>query len=414
MAYLGNTPTTVTRIDFIYVANNNQTVFTGVDSNGLVLSYDVNNYDVFANGVLLNKQNDYTSATGASITLNVARFAGDIITIRAYGIPSSLNALLPAKVDKTQIGTFNYRNLLINGNFDIWQRALSQTSSGYGSADRWQNLNNGTTKTTSLQAFANGQTAVPGNPWNFMRTVVSSVAGAGNYCLTTQKIENVQMTGGKNYTLTFWAKADASRNISTQILQNFGTGGSPSAAVGGICLNTCALTTSWKQFQFYFSVPSISGLTVGTNGDHNTQLQFWFDAGSSFNGQTNSLGQQSGTFDIARVSIVEGDATLETDPFSPRPFAIEYSLCQRYFCSRAVYSGFTATAASQISDTSVYFPSIMRATPTLTPVGTITNTNVFSEATGVLTNQGFKYQIASVAAGTSNIDGRYYFCDAEL
>lgn len=64
-------------------------------------------------------------------------------------------------------GTF--RNKIINGDFDIWQRGVSQTSSGYGSADRWRNTHAGSTKTTSRQAFTFGQTDVPGNPTYYMR-----------------------------------------------------------------------------------------------------------------------------------------------------------------------------------------------------------------------------------------------------
>src|SRR5690606_9085364 len=37
-------------------------------------------------------------------------------------------------------------------------------------------------------------------------------------------------------------------------------------------------------------------------------------------------------FDLARVSLIAGDATAEADPFSPRLLQQEIALCQRYFC----------------------------------------------------------------------------------
>src|SRR5574338_1498024 len=82
--------------------------------------------------------------------------------------------------------SINFRNKIMNGNFDIWQRGTSQTSAGYGSADRWAFNNTGSTKTTSRQTFALGQTDVPNNPTYFSRTVVSSVAGAGNVTAVVQ------------------------------------------------------------------------------------------------------------------------------------------------------------------------------------------------------------------------------------
>jgi hypothetical protein len=91
--------------------------------------------------------------------------------------------------------------------------------------------------------------------------------------------------------------------MAVEFLQSFGTGGSPSATVTAIGVTTCALTTAWQKFTIPVSIPSISGKTLGTNNDDFLGVMFWMDAGSSFNARTNSLGQQSGTFDIAQVQF---------------------------------------------------------------------------------------------------------------
>ena len=212
------------------------------------------------------------------------------------------NQILTANGD----GTSTYKNLLmpknwiINGMFDVWQRSTSQTTSGYGSDDRFNNINFGSTKTHSQQAFTVGQTAVPNNPKYFSRTVVSSVAGVGNYASKAQRIEDVVKLAGKTITFSFWAKADANKNMAIEFVQNFGSGGS--ASVVGIGVQKFALTSSWQKFTKTITLPSVSGKTIGI--DNYLALSFWFDAGSDFNARTDSLGNQSGTFDIANVSIV--------------------------------------------------------------------------------------------------------------
>jgi hypothetical protein len=238
-------------------------------------------------------------------------------TITSTGITQNGDNISPVQ---------SFRNKIINGNFDIWQRGTSGTS-GYV-ADRWLTLVSGSTHITSRQAFTLGQTDVPNEPTYFNRTVVTSVAGAGNYCFPIQKIESVRTLAGQTATLSFWAKADASKNIAVEFLQNFGTGGSPSAEATGIGVTTCALTTSWQKFTITVTVPSISGKTLGTNNNDWFGLVFWFDAGSDFNSRTNSLGQQSGTFDIAQVQLEAGSVAT---PFEVRPETVERVLCERYY-----------------------------------------------------------------------------------
>jgi hypothetical protein len=279
-------------------------------------------------------------------------------------------------------GSLWRRNLLINGGFDIWQRGTSQTASGYGSVDRWVASGVGTTKTASKQLFTLGQTDVPGNPEAFYRHVVSSVAGAGNYCLTDQHIEGVSTGSGQTVTLSFYAKADAPKNIAIELAQNFG-GGSPSAAVTGIGSQKIALTTSWARYTATISVPSIAGKTLGsTNGD--LEVIFWFDAGSNWNSRTSSLGQQSGTFDIANVQLEIGAVAT---PFERLPIGETLALCQRYYATgTARFDGYAVTGANV--STRVAYPVTMRGIPTVTP----TNVSV----------SGFS---ATVQGASSTVDG---------
>jgi len=262
---------------------------------------------------------------------NVTNFSSASLTY-ALGAPA-VGASLPLSIDSSSINIvesapLSNRNVLINGNFDIWQRGTSQTSSGYGSDDRWLNQNGGSTKTHSQEVFALGQTEVPGNPKYFSRTVVSSVAGASNYTLKAQRIESVATLAGQTATLSFWAKADAPKNIAIEFVQRFGTGGSPSAPVESIGITTIALTTSWKKHTVTVDIPSIAGKTLGTDGSDHLQLYFWLEAGSNFDNRTNSLGQQSGTFDIAQVQLEAGS---KATAFEKRPYGTELALCQRYY-----------------------------------------------------------------------------------
>lgn len=223
---------------------------------------------------------------------------------------------------------YNYKNKIINGNFDFWQRGTSQTSAGYASDDRWFNIHSGSSKTHSRQSFTVGQTDVPGNPKYYSRTVVTSSAGASNYVIKLHRIESVYTLSGKPATLSFWAKADSTKNIAIEFVQYFGTGGSPSSIVTGIEVTTYALTSSWQKFTVTIDVPSISGKTIGSNGNDFFALYIWFEAGSDWDSRTNSLGQQSGTFDIAQIQLEENYSATK---FDERHIGTEFDLCKRYF-----------------------------------------------------------------------------------
>lgn len=262
-------------------------------------------------------------------------------------------------------------NKIINGDFVIWQRGLSQTTSSYGSDDRWHNGHAGSSKMHSQQTFALGQTDVPGNPKYYSRTVVTSVAGSANYVVKMQAVEGVERLAGKTVTVTFWAKADGSKNITFEFRHRYGTGGTPSPSLNGIGVTTCALTTSWTKFSFTINITSVAGKTLGTDGNDHLLPIFWFDAGSEHNTLTNNLGQQSGTFDIAKVSIVEGDKTVLDDPSTPRHISQELALCQRYYFNGYLPLRGVFSSTSYASRLAAPLPVQMRANPVVTLSGNV-------------------------------------------
>lgn len=321
----------------------------------------------------------------------------------------SVEATGSVTTDALTVNTINgspmsaYRNKIINGNFIVWQRSTTQTTSGYGSDDRWVNENTGSTKTHSLQNFALGQTDVPGNDYYFSRTVVSSVAGAANYVSKYQAIEGVRTFSGKQVTITFWAKADTNKNIAIELLQRFGVGGTPSTQVS-IPLGLKALTSSWQKFSFTANVPSIAGKTIGTIDDSISFL-FWFDAGSNYNTRASNLGQQSGTFDVSHISIVEGDATQEDDPFTPRAIPQEIDLCQYYYqrLPLAFHFNFSAQGATPIGWW-FNWARVMRKTPILGwNIAGATLNNVSSINFDSVTQYGYRGYVVVVGAGPGNV-----------
>lgn len=307
----------------------------------------------------------------------------------AYIIAAEMRAL------KSRVNTIagasgpTYKNKLLNGSFDYWQLRTLSTSSGYDADDMWNNLHVGSTKTVSRQAFVLGQTAVPGEPAYYSSTQVTSVGPvAGNYVRKEQRIEGVRTLAGKQVTLSYYAKADASANISVELVQNFGTGGSPStqvdASVAPTLVTKQAVTASWAKYTFTVTLPSISSKTLGTNNDDYLAVVFWFDAGSSFNSRTSSLGQRSGTYDLAMVQLEAGSVASDFEVKAP---GMELLAISRFI---ETYDRATPSNCIVGSDLAIYFwPATYffkvrkRATPQY-----LDNINWFDVSTGLVIADG--------------------------
>ena len=218
--------------------------------------------------------------------------------------------------------TSGFKNAIINGNFDFWQRGTSFTPISAATrnytADRWNCYfdGSGATRTISQQAFTNGQTEVPGNPTYFAR-VAQSVAGTGGtYNQFNQCIEDVRTFAGQQITVSFYAKAAESTDVGVVFSQSFGTGGSPNSFVSNSA-GVANVTTSWARYSFTVTLASISGKTIGTNNDSQVELVFALPSNSTF------------TLDFAQVQVEAGPVATA---FERRPIGTELALCQRYFC----------------------------------------------------------------------------------
>lgn len=68
---------------YIYTATASQISFSGLDNNGLTLSYTVGAVKVFLNGALLTPATDYSASNGASITLGSGAALNDVLVVIA-------------------------------------------------------------------------------------------------------------------------------------------------------------------------------------------------------------------------------------------------------------------------------------------------------------------------------------------
>lgn len=206
----------------------------------------------------------------------------------------------------------SYKNKIINGGFDIWQRGTSFSAGGY-TADRWllQVDGAGATRAVSQQVLT--PASITGFESQFFLRYNQSVAGSGaTYNIIEQRIEDVRTLSGQTVSVSFWAKADSNRTITSQMQQIFGTGGS--AEVQSVATQTHNLTTSWQRFSYTATVASISGKTIGS--DSYATFRFNFPLNSTF------------TVDIEGVQVERGSIATE---FEQRHIADELRLCQRYY-----------------------------------------------------------------------------------
>ena len=332
-------------------------------------------------GIFAYKLNDvvvYNSGTYACIQANT----GQLPTATAYWQVwvSNDKAPLdsPALVNPTingvaQSGYSGFKNYIINGGFDVWQRGTSQTAVGYGSADRWYVYSSGTPVTASRQVGNTGH--------NYC---ISSAGVAGN--TDVAYIQNIESLNAKQFStssgiLSFWVYSDISR--TSKIAIKYPNTADIFTTTTAVILQDVTFITGWNKYT----------LSIPSNTNYSKGMQV------SIGGYGMAL--TSGNFGLAQVQLEEGSVAT---PFEQRPYGLELSLCQRYYEVWQANSSRPMIGIYNQNGTA-YFPVqtfkvIKRVSPTCSVSSTSTNLMYGGGSYGAYTalavnavfNSGFRLQ----------------------
>ena len=133
---------------------------------------------------------------------------------------------LATQVD-TQMGYLVNRNLIINGNMQVWQRSTSQAgvaSGGYFTADRWYFIAN-SLGTWTLTRDTDVPTARGfGYSYKMDNTTADAAPAAGDFLYLAQKIEGQNLqnvlkgtASARPLTLSFWVKTTTSGTMVVEL-----------------------------------------------------------------------------------------------------------------------------------------------------------------------------------------------------
>ena len=130
----GSISSTAAIFRYRYTASGGETSVSGIDDNGLTLSYLAGKEQVYLNGVLLARTSDYTASNGTSITSLAALAANDIveiITFTAFDLATSIaNTLFDAKGDILVATAADTPGKLTVGTNGYYLKANSATATG--------------------------------------------------------------------------------------------------------------------------------------------------------------------------------------------------------------------------------------------------------------------------------------------
>jgi hypothetical protein len=335
------------------------------------------------------------------------------------------------------------RNLVINGDFRIAQRATSSTLSDYQTVDRWRSTNGSSPNGTMHQAQTTDGPANEGHAYSYKYTSTSSTSSVPTgsdpwikYEVASEDLTNLQLYDWKKeLTLSFWIKTNQPGQHSISL-----NSGNFSGANYTVAYNIDS--TEWQKVIVTYPAPPID-LPSGNVG---LRLYWSLGAGATYQvplADTNRWQTGQGKYEAAgnkriaginnafvQIAGVQLELGKVATPFEHRSYGEELALCERY-CQ--TYTGtdqeWIYIEGSQYnhkwwqinlktpmrSDPSVTFPSVSAAITggagTITSLSTVsTSPNRISVRCACSANGGNPYELRH----TDGFDGLTYIMSAEL
>lgn len=251
------------------------------------------------------------------------------------------------------IATATFKNYLHNGDHRWAQRGdvLGTAAGSRFPVDRWRFASALNAISASRSGFLMGQRDVPGSPTFLQRLSIDTAdPGATAYTVYFQRIENLRRFAGKKVTMSWYAKANAPREMSLEYILSYGTGGAATEYI--YAPKKHQLTTSWQRFTQTTIMPSMVGKAHSYNDSH-LNAHFWLAAGSDANFQLRSggLGNTPGIVDIACLQLEDGDTATD---FEFLPDALTRVQCQRFYETSYTDGVVPGTAAAPNGRVSLY------------------------------------------------------------
>jgi len=305
----------------------------------------------------------------AAIQPTIVDAKGDLIvgtandTVARQGVGSNGSVLMADSAQTNGVvwssAQTSYRNRIINGAFDVWQRGTSFTSDPAANviytADRWgaRGLYPGFGSTQTITRESTSANVPTGFTYSLKAVVSTAVPENSLRHQIFYTMENIDTMkyAGRTLTVSCQIKAVGGCNRA-YIVPQYNTSGGRSVDGTSVVTQTFTVnTSSFTTCTFSFAVPSASTLTAtGTLG-----LVFVY-------GRATGIEQVGDGIYLGAVQMEDGSVAT---PFEFEDHGTTLAKCQRYFWSGTWVSGACADDDYSRNIMGGQYPVTMRATPTI-------------------------------------------------